>query len=465
MKDNCTNQSWAADTIMYQIFPDRFFNGDPSNDPEEKEIWGNAPTTTNFFGGDLKGILDKLDYLVDLGVDCLYLNPIFSAETNHRYDTVDYYEIDPMLGKTKDFHDFVNTLHHRGIKIILDGVFNHCSSQFPPFLDVVKNEKDSRYVNWFTVTDFPVREKPLNYAACGGCAYLPKFNHADQQVEDYLLAVGMHWLEEYGIDGWRLDTPQRVPKTFWKKFNRKMHEVSRDCYLIGELWRDAGAWINQDIFDGCTNYPLRELIISFFSERSLDAEDFSYELESLLSRLGPASFSMMNLLGCHDTPRIRTIFNGEDQDLLSAIVFQMTFIGIPLIYYGDEIGMTGRRDPDCRRTMEWDEDKWNGQIHSLYKELIQIRKEHPSLRRGSFQPLLTFDGLFAFKRQKDDEEIIVVLNPGSAVINIKVPVKSETTHWVSLIDSEREYQTTDGSLFFAEIGKNDWLLLRGNKSV
>lgn len=455
------NKNWAVDTVMYQIFPDRFYNGDLSNDPPNLEFWGNQPTTDNFFGGDLKGIQAKLDYLVDLGIDCIYLNPIFKAATNHRYDTVDYYQIDAALGSNAEFREFIEALHDRGIKLILDGVFNHCSNQNSAFLDVVNRERNSKFLDWFTINSHPIIEKPLNYATCGGCFYLPKFNHANPQVVQYLLDVGTFWLREYGIDGWRLDTPQRVPKDFWRKFRQETRKASPDCYLVGEFWRESSHWVREGIFDGCTNYPLRELIIAFFSERSLDAEDFSYEIDSLLSRLGSAGYAMMNLLGCHDTPRIRTIFGAEDQNLLLAIVFQMTFVGIPLVYYGDEIGMTGGRDPDCRRTMEWDDSKWNKQIHSLYKNLIGIRKQHQSLRRGSYQPLAAFDSFFAFKRHLGNEEIIVLFNPGPAVIDIRIPVQSDNSEWISLLSPEIRYQTEDGYLILDQFKKNDWLILMG----
>jgi len=453
------DNNWAMDAIIYQIFPDRFFNGDKRNDPESVESWGNPPTTNNYFGGDLQGIINKLDYLDELGVNCLYLNPIFKAGTNHRYDTIDYYQIDPFLGDPDVFRELISKMHEKKMRIILDGVFNHCGKGFWAFEDLRKNEEKSKYKDWFNVRYFPVSENPLNYDTCGGCYYLPKFNHQNEQLEKYLLDVAVYWLNEFGIDGWRLDTPARVPMSFWKKFHEKVREVSTDCYLVGELWRDAAQWVKGDLFDGCTNYLLRDLIVDFFSKRILDAEDFSFELDSLLSRLGTGSYYMMNLLGCHDTPRVRTLFKGEDLRLALAITFQMTFPGIPLIYYGDEIGMTGEGDPDCRRTMEWDDKKWNRDIYHLYRSMIRIRKDYKSLRKGTFQTLLAFNSLIAYKRVSGEEEFVVILNPGPAVASIRIPLESNSTDWFNVLSSQNTYHAENGCLFFEEFKSGDSVLL------
>lgn len=460
MKPNKINSvNWFKDAIIYQIFPDRFFNGDNNNDPKNIESWGNPPTRINYFGGDLQGIINKIDYLHNLGINSLYLNPIFKADTNHKYDTIDYYEIDPSFGDFETINNLITEAHKKNIKIILDGVFNHCGIGFHAFVDLIEKKEKSKYVDWFKVRYFPINSNPLNYFTFGGCHYLPKFNHSNPEVKKYLFDVAIYWLNKFGIDGWRLDVPFRIPKSFWKEFRKTVKCINPNCYLVGEMLRDASEWVKGDIFDGCTNYQLRELIISFFSKGKLDAEDFSYELNSLLSRLGNGSFYMMNLLGCHDTPRIRTIFKGEDTRLAMAIIFQFTFVGIPLIYYGDEIGLNGKNDPDCRRTMEWDRKRWNRNIFDIYKTMIKLRNQYISLRRGSFETLLTFDKLIAYKRVYEDEEFISILNPGPSVIKIHIPTESKSKIWFDVLSKGNKYSTENGKLYFSEVEPDRSILL------
>ena len=447
--------NWVKDAIFYQIFPERFFNGDPSNDPKHVEPWGNLPSRTNFFGGDLQGILDKLDYLQDLGVNALYLNPIFKAHTNHKYDTTDYLQIDPAFGTNALFIDFVGELHRRGMRIVLDGVFNHSGDGFWAFEDLVAKGEKSKYKDWYFVRSFPITKSPLSYYTCGGADYLPKLNVYHPEVKEYIFSVATHWLRGAGIDGWRLDTPCKIPFEFWREFRKEVKAINPDAYLVGEIWRDAGPWIKGDVFDGITNYRLRDLIIGFCSTGILDAEDFAYEVEHLHSTLGEAGFSMLNLLGCHDTPRVLTLFNGEVDRLLIAMVFMMTTVGAPLIYYGDEIGMLGENDPDCRRTMEWDQSRWNRRIYDLTRALTHLRNEHPALRRGTFESLLSFYKLYVYKRTYEGDEVIVILNPGPAVRELVIPTKSKAKHWQDVF-ADRVQISGNGSLTFEIIESNTY---------
>ena len=455
IQNNTPSIDWIKDTVFYQIFPDRFHNGDPTNDPPGTEPWGNQPTRTNFFGGDLQGIMDKLPYLRALGINALYLNPIFKAQKNHKYDTTDYYTIDPAFGDNALFSRLVQELHKNDIRIVLDGVFNHCGETFFAFEDLKKHGDASEYKDWFIVRSFPITDNPLSYYACGGASYLPKMNIKNPRVQEYICKVAAHWLEETSIDGWRLDCPAKIPISFWQKFRSAVKSGNPQAYLLGEIWRDAAPWVRGDVFDGVTNYPLRDLIIGYCSTGFLDAEDFAYEITHQQQDLGEAAFYMLNLLGSHDTPRILTLFKGEVNRLLVAITFLMTTVGIPLIYYGDEIGMTGETDPDCRRPMEWDESRWNRRIYEIYKILIGLRGSHNCLRRGNFMTLLTYNNVFAFKREYKGDQAIVILNPGSAVLNLSVPTLSQTKKWYDVF-GKREITTQKGFFNFATINSTSF---------
>jgi cyclomaltodextrinase len=424
-----TVPDWVPDAIFYQIFPDRFCNGDRSNDPPDTESWGNPPTRENFFGGDLQGIFEKLDYLQNLGVNALYFNPIFRARTNHKYDTCDYFEVDPAFGSNDLLKELVREVHRRSMHIILDGVFNHCGDGFWAFEDVKARGAASPYADWFIVRSYPIRASPLSYYTCGGAPYLPKLNLNHGPVQEYILNVARYWLEEAGIDGWRLDTPCKIPLAFWREFRAAMKAVNPQAYLVGEIWREAAPWIQGDTFDGITNYRLRELILGYCVENVLDAEDLAFELNLIHQAHGNAAPLMLNLLGSHDTRRVLTVMRGEVDRLLVAVAFLMTAPGAPLIYYGDEIGLCGDMDPDCRRTMVWDETRWNRRISDAYRKLIRLRHTHPSLRLGRFQALLAFDRVLAYRRVYEADEVIIVLNAGAAVMDLAIPTGSHTDAW------------------------------------
>lgn len=436
---------WINDAIFYQIFPDRFFNGDLENDPPDTEAWGNPPTRTNIFGGDLQGIFKKLDYLQSLGINALYLNPIFKAKTNHKYDTTDYFEIDPSFGSIDLFNILVKELHKRGMRIILDGVFNHCGDGFFAFENVKALGESSPYIDWFIVRSLPITQNPLSYYACGGASYLPKLNVTNPQVQEYIFKIASYWLQEASIDGWRLDVPCKITFPFWREFRKVVRNVNPQAYLVGEIWREASSWIQGDTFDGITNYRLRELILGYCNTQILDAEDFAFELSQLHHRLGAAAPAMLNLLGCHDTERILTLFNGEVERMLIAVAFLFTTIGVPLVYYGDEIGLLGSMDPDCRRTMIWEEGRWDRRIYDHYRKLINLRKDHVAIRRGVFETLLAFDRVYVYRRVFEQDEVIVILNPGSTVINLAIPTKSGITKWHDLFN-EKNYTTMKGEL-------------------
>ncbi len=403
--------AWLENTVFYQIFPDRFFNGDPTNDPSPVRPWGEKPELFNFFGGDLAGIRKKIPYLEDLGVNALYLNPIFDAPSNHKYDTRDYLRISPDFGDFRTYLNMLKDLHRAGIKLILDGVFNHTGDQFWAFRDLMRRGKGSPYQQWynchFPVTQFP---KP-NYECWWGLETLPKLNFADQEVVRYILRVVAFWTLT-GIDGWRLDVPNEVRADFWPIFRRLVKTLNPEAYIVGEIWDDAAFWLQGDKFDSVMNYPLRDLIISFFAKKEMNADRFDQGLTGLRARYSEkVTRSMFNLLGSHDTQRFLTICHGERRRMLLALLFLFTYPGVPVIYYGDEIGMTGEKDPDCRKTMIWDEAQWDKELYPSTKVLIRLRKEKDALKRGEFRTaLVSQHGVYGYWRIADRERMLILFN-------------------------------------------------------
>jgi glycosidase len=375
---------WLADAVFYQIFPERFGNGDASLNPPGTVAWDSAPTPTNFLGGDLAGIEAHLDHIASIGANTLYLTPIFEAKTNHRYDTVDYFRIDPALGTLDDFRRLVDAVHARGMRIVLDGVFNHCGDQHAYFRDVVENEADSEYVNWFSVEGFPVVTEPTaNYRTFMGCVNLPKWNCYNPAVREHHYRVARYWLDQ-GIDGWRLDVPFLINLPFWRGFRRVVKEVSAEKCLIAEEWREPDQWLAGDTMDGTMGYVLRNLILGFIADRTLDAREFAAGMNRLYDRI-PAGFhhGMMNLLGSHDTERVLTHCHGAVESVKDCFTLLFAAAGAPMVYYGDEVGMSGGNDPGCRAGMVWDAEQWDVSTLAHIRALTRARAEHPALRRGA----------------------------------------------------------------------------------
>jgi glycosidase len=408
--------------VFYQIFPERFYNGDPGNDPPGVVPWDSLPTRENFFGGDLKGIQLKLGYLQDLGVTALYLTPFFRAGTNHRYDTQDYLQIDPAAGTLDDFRALVADLKARGMRLVLDAVFNHCGDGFGAFEDVRLHGAESAYADWFFVDQYPLTTEPPSYQTCGGAAFLPKLNTDHPDVRAYLLKVARYWLEQ-GADGWRLDVPWKVPMSFWRAFRETALATDPEVYLVAEVWRGDEPWLHGDTVHGVMNYRLRGHILDFCAFDHMDAEDFDYELAELRREHGASAAYHLTLLGSHDTPRILTLCGDDVRRAVIAVVFQMTYLGIPMIYYGDEVGMRGENDPLCRAGMVWDEKWQNRALHETYRKLVHLRRAHPALSRGDFEMLRVFNGVYAYHRFDGADSVIVVLNPREARRDFRIPLK------------------------------------------
>lgn len=415
--------SWLEDAVFYQIFPERFANGDPSLDPPGVQSWGAAPSRENFFGGDLAGITAHLDHLVDLGVTALYLTPIFAAGTNHRYDAHDYFTVDPLLGDLEAFRTFVVQAHARGLRVVLDAVLNHCGDGHWAFRDVMERGAQSPYINWFYVEDLPVRQYPQpNYRTCSGCEYLPKWNAHNPEVRDHHLRVAQHWLAE-GIDGWRLDVPYFVNTSFWRQFRRAVKDAAPEAYIVAEEWRSPTQWLAGDTADGTMNYTLRDLVLGFTADRTLDAAALADGFAAL-DRQVPlhARTAMLNLLGSHDTERLLSRHRDDAQSARLALALMITSPGAPMIYYGDEVGMTGDNDPGCRGCMPWAPDQWDHDTHAWVRGLLAVRAAHPALRTGTDVFVHAVGDVVVRVRDEGAERVVVAVNRGAAVARIPAGV-------------------------------------------
>ncbi len=419
---HCAIPDWVKDAVFYQIFPERYANGDPANDPPGVEPWGGLPSRTNFFGGDLQGITSKLDYLQDLGVSAIYLTPIFAANTNHKYDTVDYYSIDPHFGDLAAFQRLLGEAHKRGIRLVLDAVFNHVGDGFWAFRDVVERGEASPYVNWFYIEDLPVTKTPApNYATYENADYLVRLTIHNPEVRRYLYDVARFWTRQ-GIDGWRLDVPYLMNHRFWKGFRRVVREINPELYIVAEIWQQATDWLQGDECDGAMNYPLRDLVLDFALHERVDAAALDQRLAALRAQHpGETAYAMLNLLGSHDTPRLLTLCGGDVARLKLATAFVFTYIGVPMLYYGDEVGMTGENDPGCRRTMVWDAEAQDRELLAWHRRLIHLRRAHPALRRGGMRTVYARGDVYVFERHDGADRALIILNRGTAAQAVPLP--------------------------------------------
>ncbi|MCD2255412.1 alpha-glycosidase [Lactobacillus sp. CC-MHH1034] len=386
--DMAKTPEWVKHTVWYQIFPERFANGDPSNDPEGTLPWDpdRAPTREDFYGGDLQGIIDHLDYLQKLGVNGLYLTPVFKAHSNHKYDTVDYLEVDPAFGDKRIFKALIDEAHARGMKVMLDAVFNHIGDESLPWQDVLRNQEQSRFKDWFHIRKFPASyeatedneyARKLTYATFAFTPHMPKLNTANPEVQAYLLDVAQYWIKQFDIDAWRLDVADEIDHHFWRKFATTCKRLKPDFYILGEAWHNAAPWLNGDEFTGVMNYQFTGLINRKFLFKNISNIDFIHGLnQQLMSYRAQTSEAMFNVLDSHDTPRILTLANQDKDAVKAAIAFTFLQKGVPCIYYGDEISMAGDNDPDNRRPMQWDPDKQDQEMYEFMQALIKVRKQY-----------------------------------------------------------------------------------------
>jgi len=551
-KDYFDTPNWVKDAVFYQIFPDRFYNGDPTINTNKLTDWNEMPQWHSFYGGDLAGIIQKLDYLENLGITAIYLTPVFKSSTNHRYDIVDYMEIDPELGDIDTCKELINQAHQRGIKVIFDGVFNHTSNEFFAFQDIIEKGEDSKYKDWYYLDGFPVKKTPSstrgminkviekllqsdspslttlqeeiiaklelesqedkeyvlglvaylveernkgediskldahqlweratevdelakviypNYETfANGVWSMPKLKTANPEVREYLLEVARYWIEEVGIDGWRLDVADEVDHYFWREFRKVVKEANPEAYIVGEVWHDATPWLSGEQFDGVMNYLFATSVWDFFSRRKINVNTFEDRLAKVRTLYkSPAQAASLNLLDSHDTGRVLTISHGDKTRHKLAVAFQMTYLGAPMIYYGDELAMEGGGDPDCRRTMIWDEQRQDRDMFEWYKSLIAIRKDNIALRTGDFTLIKkdAINNIYAFTRKKEDNQLLVIFNNSNLSAELEFDLEElaiDIDLFIELL-SNKEYQVEHGKIKINVEGYNVAILKADN---
>ncbi|MBK0347934.1 alpha-glycosidase [Aerococcaceae bacterium zg-ZJ1578] len=380
---------WVKETIWYQIFPERFANGDPTISPKGSLAWEDSPvlSSNKFYGGDLRGLIQHLDDLSALGINGIYLCPIFESPSNHKYDTINYYEIDSHFGTKEVFAELVQAAHQRGIRIMLDAVFNHIGVRSPQWQDVLLHGPNSRYYDWFHIQHWPMDEvfniENPAYHTFAFVEKMPKLNTANPEVADYLIDIAKYWIETFDIDGWRLDVANEIDHAFWKRFRREVLAVKSDVFILGEIWHNSQSWLNGDELDSVMNYAYTDYIKEYFIDQTLSTAAFIERLADyeMLYRRQTVEV-MFNLLDSHDTQRVMTAANGNVAAVQSAFAFLFLMTGSPCIYYGTEIGMEGAHDPDCRRVMLWDRVAQKGELYQWFVALIQLRKQ--------YQPTITY---------------------------------------------------------------------------
>ena len=388
----CEEPKWFREAIVYNIFPDSFASGHREIVGQGKEMeWQNGIRLKSRLGGTIQGIRENLDYIQKLGFNCIYLNPVFTAGEYHKYDLLDYFHVSPNMGTDEEFRELVQDIHNRGMHIVIDGVFNHCSWYFPQFSDVVEKGESSEYANWFYRLQFPVirpateEEKPT-YSCFAYERKMPKLNSSNPEERAYFMEVCRYWIREFKVDGWRLDVANEVSHRFCKELHARVKEINPDIYILGEIWHNALPWLRGDEFDAVMNYPLGQSIKDFWIDKSLTNEDFEYTINRCYtSYMQQTNDVLFNLLDSHDTKRLRSDVKNLDEYFAQiAVLFAMP--GSPCIYYGTEIAMEGSYDPDCRRCMPWSDIEAGkyAERSRIISTLIHLRRQEPLLKSRNF---------------------------------------------------------------------------------
>jgi len=465
--------NWVKNAVFYQIFPDRFARSESKLPGQWQatnyEPWDATPTYQGYKGGNLWGVIEQLDYIQDLGANAIYFTPIFQSASNHRYHTHDYYQVDPMLGGNAAFAALIKAAHEREIKVVLDGVFNHASRGFFFFNDILENGPHSPWLDWFKVSDWPLSaydgDKPAHYEGWIGDRALPEFNHDNPQVKEYIMQVAEYWLHQ-GIDGWRLDVPNEIDTPgFWQEFRDRVKAVNPEAYIVGEIWGDASPWLDGTQFDGVMNYRFTEAAIAFAGGENylpefcreelkpyppISAPEYALRIDALLKLYDwEIQLAQLNLLDSHDTPRMLTTVGEDKSSLILATMLMMTFPGAPSIYYGDEVGLLGGKDPDCRRGFPKPET-WDREILQAYQQLIALRNQYAALRTGKYKTLYAEQNLYVLARILDQQEAIAAVNVG--------------TEQVSAIFAVTELQSQSEKIVYGS-GKINWHCTAEGKSI
>lgn len=404
--------------VIYHIYPDTFYR---SKHPETtiKDIkftpWGDLPKLSSLFGGNIKGIHEKLQYIKTLGASYIYLTPIFFAHSSHRYDSISLTQIDPILGTETEFRDFIKACHQNGIKIVLDVILNHCGLDFWAFQDVLANQQNSKYKDWFIIESFPlkVREHNPNYSCWWNNCHMPQFNLKNTELKKYLFQSCEYWVRNFDIDGWRLDVAPELGFDFLDEFREYMHNIKPEILIIGENWKDSRQFLNSERLDGVTNYLLWwKSFEPFFSKKSIELLEFVDNLMDCYFRYSHKSaLNNWNILSSHDIPRFSAMLKDES-DLYLAVFFQMFIPGSPVIYYGDEIGLPGKDDPDNRRCMDWELVNSSNKILNWYQKLIKIRNSFEVIKFGHLKidKVDQDNGIVIFSRYLKEDNLYFVIN-------------------------------------------------------
>ena len=468
--------AWVREAIFYQIFPDRFARSGRVDIDAQLESWDSPPTTYGFKGGDLYGVAEHLDYLKDLGVTAIYFCPVFASAANHRYHTYDYFNVDPLLGGNLALRTLLDAAHAKDMRVVLDGVFNHASRGFWQFHHVLENGTASPYRDWFhfnpdhlngnrAFQPYPAEStttalvagqgsyQAIGYAAWWNLPALPKFNTDCPAVREFLLSVATHWIE-FGIDGWRLDVPNEInDDEFWREFRRRVRAINPEAYIVGEVWDDARHWLQGDMWDAVMNYQVTAACLGFFGGSNLDLEEarrpsglshvqplsageFATEIARVTSMYAPeVSASQLNLLDSHDMPRFLTCCNGDRNALKMAWLFLCTLPGAPCIYYGDEIGLDGRHDPDCRKGFPWDIAQWDKDLKQWYQQCIQLRKSAGIGHKGTPELVTTKDHAVVFRVEGVESQFLAAFNSSSDAVDFELPLQTRPNARIRLTTS------------------------------
>lgn len=404
---------WAKNKVVYQIFPSRFAN----DKPVEEKKWYKAPIGhRENLGGNLRGIIDHLDHMQELGVDVLYMTPIFASDSMHKYDTIDYYTIDPGFGTEADLAELVEKAHSMGMKVILDGVFNHTSPKFFAFADVEKNKENSKYRDWYYIESFPLkaeRYKKPNFKTFAYYGGMPKLNLRNQETAEYIINVGLYWIRKCNIDGWRLDVGDEIGHRFWKRFREAVKQEKPEALIVGETWHYAPDFLAGDEWDSVMNYTFFFSVLDFVASEKITASRFLANLDFLRGNLNHGVYPVLwNLIDSHDTARFLHSSGGSREKLKLAAALQLLLPGMPMIYYGDEYGMTGVDDVDCRRGMVWDEKYQDADMYEWYRGLIRLRKEYPCITEGTEAERKADDaqGLILFTKELEGKRVTVIFH-------------------------------------------------------
>ena len=408
---------WAANKVVYQIFPSRF----ATTQPVDKKLWYKAPITPmDDLHGNLRGIIEHLDYIKNLGIDVVYLTPIFKSNSCHKYDTIDYYQIDPSFGTTEDLKELVQKSHERGMKVVLDAVYNHTGREFFAFQDILEKGEKSKYLDWYFIDELPPRgewgEIP-NFKCFGYYGGMPKLNLKNPEVEKYITDVACYWIKECDIDGWRLDVGDEISHFFWKNFRKAIKAVKKDMLIIGEIWHYAGDFLEGDEWDTVMNYPFYLNLIDLLADEKINVSQFVQNLGYLKGRLNKKCYPLMwNLIDSHDTARFLHLCNDNKKKQHLAAAFQLLLPGMPMVYYGDEYAMPGANDPDCRRGMYWDEEYQDKEMYNWYKKLMQVRKTHACIVEGEMIETIANDDedTIVMIRKNGEETIAMLFNCGNS---------------------------------------------------